>query len=168
MSSKNERWTLKRILIVFSTSIVGIMTVLLISVMQANDVFYNQLNQDIGRLVNLQSKTEEIDVAYNDIRSYTLSNDVDYLAKYEDEKDILLSFFKLYTTKDKGSKSYYLYYDAFNMFLSFTEQATRSLTLLEEGAEPLYVNQQVLQLSKNRDFVKEQLGKNYIGGINRN
>lgn len=159
MSSKNERWTLKRILIVFSTSIVGIMTILLISVMQANDVFYNQLNQDIGRLVNLQSKTEEIDVAYNDIRSYTLSDDVEYLAKYEDEKDILLSFFKLYTTKDKGSKSYYLYYDASNMFLSFTEQATRSLKLLEEGAEPLYVNQQVLQLSKNKDFVKEQLGK---------
>ncbi|QUI22465.1 sensor histidine kinase [Vallitalea pronyensis] len=159
VSSKTERWTLKRILIVFSSSIVGIMTLLLISVMQANHVFYNQLNQDLSQLVNLQSKTEEIEAAYHAIRSYTLSDDMTYLTQYEDEKEDLLRFFEGYKLKDKGSNPYYLYYDAYNMFLSFTEQAVRSLTLFEEGAEPLYVNHQVLQLSKNKNFMKEQLEK---------
>ncbi|MBC7958741.1 MAG: sensor histidine kinase [Vallitaleaceae bacterium] len=159
ISSKNEKWTLKRILIVFTSSIVVVMTLLLISAIQANSSFYNQWNQDLNRLVDLQSKTEQLEMTYNALRSYTLSGDLQYLNDYKKEKTKLILFFSQYTKKNKQSQSYALYYDAHNMFETFVEEADKSIRLFDEGAQAVYVNHQVLQFSKNKNFLKVQLEK---------
>jgi two-component system, sensor histidine kinase YesM len=152
-----KKWTLRSVLIFFSFMIVGIMLLLLISVIETNKAFYRQLDKDLNKVVTLQLKIQEIEEAYDSLRNYTLSEDINYLDRYFKKTTLLSSYFDDKKEENKGQDMYFLYYDINNMFESFLEQAEYGLVLLEEKNAQVYINQQIILVQKNIGYLKNQL-----------
>ncbi len=153
----HEKLTLKIVMVLMLTSVVTLMTILLVSVVEVNQNFSDQLDQDLNKIVLLQSRVEEMDRLYSSISNYAVSGSEDYLRDYMAISSNLNEFINEVSPHPKGTEGYFLYVDLASMFESFVEQADAAKKIYESGRDSLYVDVEINELSKNNAFVKEQL-----------
>ena len=153
----HEKITFRLILMIFMLSIIGIMTLLLILVLNSINHFNLQLDEDLNRIVALQTKSDDMENMTSAVSKYTLSGDEAYELTVIMRKNELKAFFERKLQEQTEKNGYYLYYDLSNMFQSYLEQADRLTDLYDSGAETLYINAAIFELRKVNTFIKEQL-----------
>ncbi len=159
----NKKMTFKWILILFMSMIISVMTILLVVVLENTKSFSDQLDSDLNRIVMLQTKVDEMNMATSAISNYAVSGDGDYQNEYITLTKELKSFVESnFANKEKAqseTNGYYLYYDLNNMYQSFVEQAEVLVVTFESGRSSVYIDDEINELTKNNNFVKAQLSQ---------